>query len=99
MCYPISLIYGMEAVLLIEVEILSLKVLVETKLEEAEWVKNRYNQLNLIEEKCMKAICHSQMYQRHMIRAHDKKIPIRQFHLSKLLLKKILVIHKDARGK
>ena len=55
---PYSLIYGMEAVLPIEVEIPSLRVLREMKLEEAEWVQARYEQLNLIEEKRMKAICH-----------------------------------------
>ena len=36
---PFSLVYGMEAVLPIEVEILSLRVLMEAKLEEVEWVK------------------------------------------------------------
>ena len=35
---PYSLIYGLEAVLPIEVEISSLRVLREVKLEEAEWV-------------------------------------------------------------
>ena len=35
---PFSLVYGMEAVLPIEVEIPSLRVLMEAKLEEAEWV-------------------------------------------------------------
>ena len=39
---PYSLIYRMEVVLLIEVEILSLRVLREVKLEEAEWVQARY---------------------------------------------------------
>ncbi|MCI81709.1 gypsy retrotransposon integrase-like protein, partial [Trifolium medium] len=34
---PFSLVYGMEAVLPIEVEIPSLRVLMETKLVEAEW--------------------------------------------------------------
>jgi transposase InsO family protein len=48
---PFSLVYGMEAVLPIEVEIPSLRVLMETKLEEAEWVQTRLDQLNLIEEK------------------------------------------------
>ncbi|PKI40890.1 hypothetical protein CRG98_038731 [Punica granatum] len=36
---PYSLVYGMEAVLPIEVEIPSMRVPVESKLEEAEWVK------------------------------------------------------------
>ena len=48
----------MEAVLPIEVEIPSLRVLKEVELEKAEWVQARYEQLNLIEEKRMKAICH-----------------------------------------
>ena len=36
---PYSLVYGMEAVLPIEVEILSLRVLREVELEEAKWVQ------------------------------------------------------------
>ena len=48
----------MEAVLPIEVEIPSLRVLMEAKLEEVEWVQARYDQLNLIEEKRLKALCH-----------------------------------------
>ena len=46
-----SLVYGMEAVLPIEVEILSLRILMEVKLEEAEWVQARHDQLNLIEKR------------------------------------------------
>ena len=41
----------MKAVLPIEVEIPSLRVLKKIELEEAEWVQERYEQLNLIEEK------------------------------------------------
>ena len=59
---PFSLVYGMEAVLPIKVEISSLRVLMEAKLEEAEWVQARYDQLNLIEEKRLKALCHGQLY-------------------------------------
>ena len=64
----------MEAVLPIEVEIPSLRVLKKVELEEAKWVQAWYEQLNLIEEKRMKVICHSQLYQKRMMRAHDKKI-------------------------
>ncbi|XP_052477785.1 uncharacterized protein LOC128033760 [Gossypium raimondii] len=52
------LVYGMEVVLPIEVEIPSLRVLMESKLEELEWVRARYDKLNIIEGKCLKAICH-----------------------------------------
>ncbi|XP_017984333.1 PREDICTED: uncharacterized protein LOC108663626 [Theobroma cacao] len=64
---PYSLVYGTEAVLPIEVEIQSLRVLMETKLEDAEWVRSRYEQLNLIEEKRLVTLCHGQMYQRKMM--------------------------------
>ena len=39
---PYSLVYELEAVLPIEVEILSLRVLREVELEEVEWVQARY---------------------------------------------------------
>ncbi|KAA3464082.1 reverse transcriptase [Gossypium australe] len=55
---PFSLVYGMEAVLPIEVEIPSLRVLSKIKLDEAEWIQAQYDQLNLIEEKRLRAIRH-----------------------------------------
>ena len=63
----------------IKVEIPSLRVLREVELEEAEWVQARYEQLNLNEEKRMKVIYHGQLYQKRIMRAHDKKIWPRQF--------------------
>ena len=35
---PFSLVYGMEAVLLVEVEFPSLRMMTDVKLDEAEWV-------------------------------------------------------------
>ncbi|XP_039029195.1 LOW QUALITY PROTEIN: uncharacterized protein LOC120163293 [Hibiscus syriacus] len=96
---PFSLVYGMEAVLPIEVEIPSLRILRETKLDESEWIQARVDQLNLIEEKRLKAICHGQMYQKRMMKSHDKKVHPREFQEGDLVLKKILPIHKDFRGK
>ena len=96
---PFSLVYGMEAVLPIKVEISSLRVLMEAQVGEAEWVQTRYDQLNLIKEKRLKALCHSQLYQKRMIRAHDKKVRPRQFQEGDLLLKKILPNQQDQRGK
>ena len=45
----------------------------ETKFDEAEWVQARYEQLNLIEEKRLSALCHGQLYQKRMMQAHYKK--------------------------
>ncbi|GAU48966.1 hypothetical protein TSUD_188130 [Trifolium subterraneum] len=96
---PFSLVYGMEAVLPVEVEIPSMRVLMETELAEAEWCQNRYDQLNLIEEKRMAALCHGQLYQRRMKQAFDRKIRPREFREGDLVLKKILSFQPDSRGK
>ena len=89
----------MEAVLPIEIKIPSLQVLSEVELEEAEWVQARYEQLNLIEEKRLKAICHGQLYQKRMMRAHDKKIWPRQFQEGELVLKWIAQNRQDSHEK
>ena len=71
---PFSLVYGMEEVLPMEVEIPPMRVIMEAKLSEDEWCQSRYDQLNLIEEKRMTALCHGQLYQRRMKKAFDKKV-------------------------
>ncbi|XP_049375776.1 uncharacterized protein LOC125840854 [Solanum verrucosum] len=48
---PYLLVYGTEAVLPMEVEIPSLRIIQETELSEAKWMQNRYKQLMLIDEK------------------------------------------------
>ena len=53
---PFSLVYGMEAVLPVEVEIPSLRIMKDAELDEAEWVQNRLDQLNLIDEKRLAAV-------------------------------------------
>ena len=46
-----SLVYDMEAVLLIQLEIPSLRILSQTELSEAEWARSQYEQLNMIDKK------------------------------------------------
>jgi hypothetical protein len=53
-----SLVYGMEAVMLLKVEILSLSILMESKLVKAKWAKIRHEQLNMIIDKRLAAIYH-----------------------------------------
>ena len=96
---PFSLVYDMEALLPIEVEIPSICVLMEAKLSEAEWCQSRYDQLNLIEEKRMTALCHGQLYQKRMKKAFDKKVRPRVFREGDLVLKKIQSFISDSRGK
>ena len=64
-------------VLPIEVEIRSLRVLVETKVLEEDWAKARYEQLALIEEKRAKVQYHTQGYQKRIVRAFNKKVKLR----------------------
>jgi hypothetical protein len=42
MSYPIFLVYGIEAVMHLKVDIPSLRVLIDSELEEAKWAKVRY---------------------------------------------------------
>lgn len=44
-------VYGTEAILPIEAEILNLRILVEALIPESEWAQTRHDQLNLIDEK------------------------------------------------
>ena len=71
---PKSLVYRSEAVLPIKVEIQSLRVLVETKVPEEDWTRGRNEQLDLIDEKRMKAQYHAQGYQKRVARAFNKKV-------------------------
>ncbi|RDY13376.1 hypothetical protein CR513_01724, partial [Mucuna pruriens] len=76
---PYSLVYGIEVVLSIEVEIPSLRVLAKVELDEAEWVQQRLDQLNLIEEKQLITLCHGirqeGMASRIQKRRHGAKDP------------------------
>ena len=47
----------------------------------------------------MTAICHDQLYQKRMMRAHDKKIRHSQFQEGELVLKRILQNRQDSYGK
>ncbi|XP_070005496.1 uncharacterized protein [Nicotiana sylvestris] len=82
-----------------EVEIPSLRVIQEAKLIDAEWIRNRYQQLYLIDGKRMNAVCHSQLYQNKMSRAFNKRVKPRQFALGQLVLKKIFPHQDEAKGK
>ncbi|RDY09658.1 hypothetical protein CR513_05950, partial [Mucuna pruriens] len=83
---PYSLLYEMEVVHPIEVEIPSLRILVKTTLEEVEWVHTRYDQLNLIEEKRLIALCHGQIYQKRLKKVFDKKVRPQEYQERVLLI-------------
>ncbi|XP_019259455.1 PREDICTED: uncharacterized protein LOC109237594 [Nicotiana attenuata] len=55
---PYMLVYSNEAVIPVEVEIPSLRVIQEAKLDDAKWIQVRQQQVMLIDEKRMDAVCH-----------------------------------------
>lgn len=95
---PYSLVYGMEIVQPIEVEIPSLRIIMEADIDEAEWVQSRYDQLNLIEKKCLTVVCHGKLYQRCLKRAFDKNVLPREYRTGELMLKMYSAIHSDPQG-
>ncbi|XP_059311478.1 uncharacterized protein LOC132063062 [Lycium ferocissimum] len=76
---PYLLVYGTEAVIPVEVEIPSLRIIQEAELDDAEWIRKRYEQLALIDEKRIIVVCHSQLYQQRMARSFNKHVRTRVF--------------------
>ena len=63
---PYSLVYGVEVVLPIEIQMGSLRVALEQQIFETEWAQARFDQPNLLDEKRLRAADHVQAYQRKM---------------------------------
>ena len=96
---PYSLVYGMEAVLSIEIEMGSLGVALEEQISEAEWTQSCYDQLSLLDERRLRATDHVQAYQRKMTSAFRKRIKPRKFQKGDLVLKALRGLIGDPRGK
>ena len=58
----------------IETEMGSLRVALEQQISETEWARARFDQLNLLDEKRLRATDHIQAYQRKMARAFKKRV-------------------------
>ncbi|XP_019233494.1 PREDICTED: uncharacterized protein LOC109214070 [Nicotiana attenuata] len=93
------LVYGTDAVIPAEVEIPSLRVIQEAKLDDTECIWFRQEQLMLIDEKRMDAVCHDQLYQNRMANAINKRVKPLQFTPGQLVLKKIFPHQEEAKGK
>ncbi|GKV01717.1 hypothetical protein SLEP1_g14258 [Rubroshorea leprosula] len=96
---PYSLVYGMEAVLPVELEIPSMRILSESGIDEEDLIQKRIDYLNLLDEKRLAALCHGQCYQRRMAAAYNKKVKPRIFHQGDLILRKIMPNERDPKGK
>ena len=92
---PFSLVYGCEVVLPIETEIKSLRVVMEAKNPESEWARNIYDHLVSLDEKRMDTLFHTQIYQRRIARAFNKKVKLGKIKASDMVLKqsRAIVFH------
>ncbi|XP_050222379.1 uncharacterized protein LOC126672473 [Mercurialis annua] len=96
---PYSLVYGMEAVLPVEVELQSLRVVLEAQVPEYEWARARYEQLAALDEKRTRAMFNNHMNQRRIARTFNKKVKISKIKTGDLVLKQSRPIPFDPRGK
>ncbi|XP_070025414.1 uncharacterized protein [Nicotiana sylvestris] len=94
---PYLLVYGTEAIIPAKVEIPSFQIVAEAKIDDDEWVKTRLEQLSLIDEKRLAALCHGQLYQKRMARAYNKKVHPRKFEVDQQVLKCILSHQAEAK--
>ena len=96
---PYSLVYGMEAVLPVEIEMRSLRVALEQQISEDEWAQSHYDQLSLLDERRLRAADHVQAYQRKTTRAFRNRVKPRKFQKGDLVLKVLKGLINDPRGK
>ncbi|XP_077232267.1 uncharacterized protein LOC143867983 [Tasmannia lanceolata] len=82
-----KLIEHTHEVLPVELRIPSLRVMIEASLLESEWAKARHQELQMIDEKRLRALYHIQGYQRRIERAFNKKVRVRDLKPRDLVLK------------
>ena len=96
---PYSLVYGMEAVLPIEIEMGSLRVTLEQQISKTEWAQSRFDQLSLLDVRRLRAADHVQAYQRKMARAFKKRVKPRPLQRGDMVLRILRGLAGDPRGK
>ena len=71
----------------------------DADLNEDDWIQTRLDQLNLIDEKRLTAICHGQTYQKRMIKAFNKKVRRQVYQVGDLVIKRIILPQSHPMGK
>ena len=84
---PYSLVYGMETILLVEIEMGSLRIALKQQISEAEWVQSRFDQLSLLDERRLRIVDYIQAYQRNMVRAYKNQVKPRPLQRGDLVLR------------
>ena len=71
------MVYGMETVLPVEIEMGSLRVALEQQIPKRDWAQARLDQLNLLDERSLRVVDHVCEYQRNIVRAFKKRVKTR----------------------
>ncbi|KAG9450539.1 hypothetical protein H6P81_010504 [Aristolochia fimbriata] len=83
---PFSLVYGIEAVLPLEVQLPSLRIAMREGLTTEECAQLRLAELESLDEQRLEAQQRLECYQSHMTRAFNKKVRLRSFQKGDLVL-------------
>ncbi|XP_074297560.1 uncharacterized protein LOC141628299 [Silene latifolia] len=83
---PYYLVYGMEVVQPVEIEVPSLRILLESQVPETDWAQARYDSLVILDECRLNALYHIQLYQKKTERAFNKKVKPRGMNEGDLFL-------------
>ena len=83
---PYSLVFGVEAVLPLEIEIQSLRIALQNKMPVNESTKLRLDELDAMDEKRLAAHQSLELYQAQMTKAYDKMVRPRTFRKGDLVL-------------
>ena len=76
-----------------------MRVILEAELTEEEWVAGRHEHLALLDVKRLKALYHTQLYQKRIARAFNKRVKPRKIKEGDLVLKQSKPLAIDPRGK
>jgi hypothetical protein len=92
-------VYGVEAVLPLEIEIPSLRVALQQGITNDEKIRLRLDELDALDEKRLHAHQSLELYQARMERAYNKMARIRQFKKGELVLLPPQQLGKKTPGK
>ncbi|XP_074271444.1 uncharacterized protein LOC141595379 [Silene latifolia] len=97
---PYYLVYGMETVQAVELEVPSLRILLKCQVLGAYLVQARYDSLVMLDERLLNALYQVQLNQKRIKRAFNKKVKPRGISEGDVVLKSVIALLPiDPRGK
>lgn len=96
---PCSLVYGVEVMLSIKIEIGLLRVALEHQIFKIEWAQARFDQLSLLDERRLRAIYHIHAYQKKMGHDFKKQVKLRLLQRGDFVLRVLQGLVGDPREK